>query len=141
MSCASQTFLHAPRFDLPHPFDFFFLGGGCFLFVCLFVLKLWIGLWLLSVQNIFVCSFYACIFFYIYRAKYHSRKTPVVSFYLDLDSLANYWGCDAGTQKVSVSIKICFSTVEPHYNEVLGTIKITLLYQVSNYFRVKNKEM
>ena len=25
------------------------------------------------------------------------------------------------------------NTVEPHYNEVLGTMKITLLYQVSHY--------
>ena len=30
-------------------------------------------------------------------------------------------------------------TVEPHYNEVLGTIKITLLYQVSHYIRVKKQ--
>ena len=28
-------------------------------------------------------------------------------------------------------------TVEPCYNEVLGTMKITLLYQVSHYIRVK----
>ena len=28
-------------------------------------------------------------------------------------------------------------TVEPHYNEVLGTMKLTLLYQVSHYIRVK----
>ena len=28
-------------------------------------------------------------------------------------------------------------TVEPLYNEVLGTMKITLLYQVSHYIRVK----
>ena len=33
------------------------------------------------------------------------------------------------------------STVEPRYNEVLGTMKITLLYQVSHYIRVKNKEI
>ena len=33
------------------------------------------------------------------------------------------------------------NTVEPRYKEVLGTIKITLLYQVSHYFRVKNKEI
>ena len=32
-------------------------------------------------------------------------------------------------------------TVKPRYNEVLGTIKITLLYQVSHYIRVKNKEI
>ena len=32
-------------------------------------------------------------------------------------------------------------TVEPLYNEVLGTMKITLLYQVSRYIRVKNKEI
>ena len=29
------------------------------------------------------------------------------------------------------------STMEPLYNEVLGTMKITLLYQVSHYIRVK----
>ena len=32
-------------------------------------------------------------------------------------------------------------TVDPLYNEVLGTMKITLLYQVSRYIRVKNKEI
>ena len=30
-------------------------------------------------------------------------------------------------------------TVEPHYNEVLGTMKIALLYQVSHYIRVKKQ--
>ena len=30
-------------------------------------------------------------------------------------------------------------TVEPRYNEVLGTMKITLLYQVSLYIRVNKK--
>ena len=30
------------------------------------------------------------------------------------------------------------NTVEPLYNEVLGTMKITLLYQVSRYIKVKN---
>ena len=32
------------------------------------------------------------------------------------------------------------STMEPHYNEVLGTIKITLLYQVSHYIRAKKNK-
>ena len=32
------------------------------------------------------------------------------------------------------------STVEPRYNEVLGTMKITLLYQVSHYIRVKKQK-
>ena len=32
-------------------------------------------------------------------------------------------------------------TVEPLYNEVLGTMEITFLYQVSRYIRVKNKEI
>ena len=31
------------------------------------------------------------------------------------------------------------NTVEPRYNEVLGTMKITLIYQVSHYVSVKNK--
>ena len=30
-------------------------------------------------------------------------------------------------------------TVEPRYNEVLGAMKITLLYQVSHYIRVKKQ--
>ena len=33
-----------------------------------------------------------------------------------------------------------FSTVAPRYNEVLGTMKITLLYQVSHYIRVKKQK-
>ena len=32
------------------------------------------------------------------------------------------------------------NTVEPLYNEVLGTMKITLLYQVSHYIRVKKQK-
>ena len=32
-----------------------------------------------------------------------------------------------------------FNTVEPLYNEVLGIMKITLLYQVSHYIRVKKQ--
>ena len=31
------------------------------------------------------------------------------------------------------------NTVEPRYNEVLGTMKITLLYQVSHYISVKKQ--
>ena len=30
-------------------------------------------------------------------------------------------------------------TVEPRYNEVLGTMEITLLYQVSHYIKVKKQ--
>ena len=37
---------------------------------------------------------------------------------------------------IYVQFQTC-STVEPLYNEVLGTMKITLLYQVSRYIRVK----
>ena len=31
------------------------------------------------------------------------------------------------------------NTVEPRYNEVIGTMKIPLLYQVSHYIRVKKQ--
>ena len=44
-------------------------------------------------------------------------------------------------QLISLSIQLELRercTVEPRYNEVLGTIKITLLYQVS-HIRVNNK--
>ena len=33
----------------------------------------------------------------------------------------------------------CQYTVEPRYNEVLGTMKITLLYQVSHFIRLKTQ--
>ena len=36
-------------------------------------------------------------------------------------------------------IREFYTTVEPLYNEVLGTMKITLLYQVSHYIRVKKQ--
>ena len=35
--------------------------------------------------------------------------------------------------------QLSLDTVEPHYSEVLGTMKITLLYQVSHYIRVKKQ--
>ena len=37
------------------------------------------------------------------------------------------------------SVRHFDNTVEPRYNEVLGTMKITLLYQVSHYIRVKRQ--
>ena len=48
----------------------------------------------------------------------------------------------AGTNVRQVSYKGPYrktGTVEPHYNEVLGTMKLTLLYQVSHYIRVKKQ--
>ena len=44
--------------------------------------------------------------------------------------------------KLHVSFRvldILFSIVEPRYNDVLVTMKITLLEQVSNYIRVQKK--
>ena len=46
----------------------------------------------------------------------------------------------AHTLLTGTKIHDSFITVEPRYNEVLGTMKITLLYQVS-HIRVKNKEI
>ena len=40
----------------------------------------------------------------------------------------------------SFEVLLCVcSTVVPRYNEDLGTMKITLLYQVSHYIRVKKQ--
>ena len=36
-------------------------------------------------------------------------------------------------------LRMMINTVEPHYNKDLGTMKITLLYQVSHYIRVKKQ--
>ena len=43
-------------------------------------------------------------------------------------------------QVISLGIEetVCYK-VEPRYNEFLGTMKITLLYQVSHYIRVKKQ--
>ena len=45
---------------------------------------------------------------------------------------------DLGEEEQPSATEPEHSTVEPLYNEVLGTMKITLLYQVSHYIRVKN---
>ena len=37
------------------------------------------------------------------------------------------------------SLTALYDTVEPCYNEVLGTMKITLLYQLSHYIRVEKQ--
>ena len=47
------------------------------------------------------------------------------------------WNVDDPYSIIMVSKKL--NTVEPLYNEVLGTMKITLLYQVSHYIRVKKQ--
>ena len=52
--------------------------------------------------------------------------------------LIPYWTTWYSTGTVD-TISPFYSTVEPLYNEVLGTMKITLLYQVSHYIRVKKQ--
>ena len=42
-----------------------------------------------------------------------------------------------GPKDLAIPSVLCSSTVEPRYNEALGTMKFTLLYQVSHYIRVK----
>ena len=44
-----------------------------------------------------------------------------------------------GKHASSTYIIIIIITVEPRYNEVLGTMKITLFYHVSHYIRVKKQ--
>ena len=44
----------------------------------------------------------------------------------------------ATSSLMDVIVEVKFTnTVEPRYNKVPGTAKITLLYQVSHYIRVK----
>ena len=40
---------------------------------------------------------------------------------------------------MNVFLLVFFGTVEPRYNKVPGTAKITLLYRVSHYIRVKKQ--
>ena len=66
---------------------------------------------------------------------------PQVHVHVHCKSLTSYQlvhtnGLKTGS-RVALSAHTC--TVEPRYNEVLGTMKITLLYQVSHYIRVKKQ--
>ena len=56
-------------------------------------------------------------------------------FWLHLKNLFAIFACEKTLIKLN--------TVEPCYNEDFGTMKLTLLYQVSHYTRVeiKNKEI
>lgn len=36
---------------------------------------------------------------YVFRAKIAARKTPISSFYFDMNWLGNYWGCDKEPRK------------------------------------------
>ena len=45
----------------------------------------------------------------------------------------------AGSMGMQTWLWVRDGTVEPRYNEVLGTMKMTLLYQVSHYIRVKKQ--
>ena len=54
-----------------------------------------------------------------------------------LQWVTNTWWAIAQLQLTLTFSK--WSTAEPLYNEVLGTMKITLLYQVSHYIRVKKQ--
>ena len=49
------------------------------------------------------------------------------------------WPSSPHNFKGNKSMETLTRTVEPRYNEVLGTMKITLLYQVSHYIRVKKQ--
>ena len=46
---------------------------------------------------------------------------------------------DVSTRVCFLPLKMYTGTVEPRYNEVLGTMKFTLLYPVSHYIRVKKQ--
>ena len=47
--------------------------------------------------------------------------------------------CMCGCSDVDILKGHMCNTVEPRYNEDLGTMKITLLYQVSHYISVKKQ--
>ena len=47
--------------------------------------------------------------------------------------------CMYSIENAKLKKLITYDTVEPRYNEVLGTMKITLLYQISHYIRVKKQ--
>ena len=59
-------------------------------------------------------------------------------FDFELQLLAYLAFMDEDLKQTAISLVNHF-TVEPLYNEVLGTMKITLLYQVSHYIRVKKQ--
>ena len=67
---------------------------------------------------------------------YFRRRERINLFHYNINIAFNH---SNGLIKAKLHISIR-NTVEPHYNEVLGTMKITLLYQVSHYIRVKKQK-
>ena len=77
------------------------------------------------------------------------RWCAITPFWLSTDDIFDmYYGVNcpfklyftyANGQVVIKTTSTLAITVEPRYNEVVGTIKITLLYQVSHYIRVKQQ--
>ena len=68
-------------------------------------------------------------------ARYLSVHTKIMDN--QLLSITKYHIIVHHTKPPPEQFLIC--TVEPRYNEVLGTMKITLLYQVSHFIRVKKQ--
>ena len=54
-------------------------------------------------------------------------------------ALAPFWLSADDFWSTRQEVERFLNTVEPRYNEILGTMKITLLYQVSHYIRVKKQ--
>ena len=61
------------------------------------------------------------------------KQTVVcISLFISIVKITEVWTCLKTIYHQDI-------TVEPRYNEVLGTMEITLLYQVSHYIRVKKQ--
>ena len=76
--------------------------------------------------------------------KIHESFFTLRSPCLTLGTAAHLLALTFGTNRgaiwwICMELIQAYCTVEPRYNEVLGTMKITLLYQVSHYIRVKKQ--
>ena len=95
---------------------FFFFGGGREG-----------ALMMTSKTNVSFCLF--VLGFGMSKANFYAQK-KINKSYIFMEVLKLY---------TRTCFRIFINTVEPRYNEVLGTMKITLLYQVSHYIRVKKQ--
>ena len=100
------------------------------------LLKIFVPFLFIYVCN---CTFYKTFFCISFKHKLyyfsstHKTKDKLSTIQSTLSKSNSHWLHNHQSQRFILS-----HTVEPHYNEVLGTMKITL-YPVSHYIRVKKQ--
>ena len=104
-------------------------------------MRLWTrfyGIFMFAINTL--CQFFFFLLYLVFSVFHLYFVSIVILPNAELNSVGSN---NLGLWRASFTIFPCITcdvnTVEPRYNEVLGTMKITLLYQVSYYIRVKKQ--